>query len=204
MELYVHTGKALTDGMLTAALRLWENTIPVLRAAATVVVTSEDLLPLEALPEGDLVIVCLAGEERVSSLPSRYKDAIWIPMPVSLPLLEKALTEYAHVSPPPEACPEAAQAAQHSPALHLSSDGWLVQLGKETVRLTETEFALLELLYTRRGQIVSKEELRSAVWPEGVSGNVCEVHMTHLRKKLAALLGEGVLVSVRGKGYLLH
>ncbi len=196
MELHVHTGQPHTDEMLTAALALWENTIPVLRTAGSVVVTSADLLTEETLPAADLLVICHDGEEQNTAFP----HALWVPMPVSLPQLEKALAEY--TSPQPTL--PLADATPGSPALTLISDGWLVQLGTDTVRLTETEFGLLELLYSRRGQIVSKEDLRSALWPEGATGNVCEVHMTHLRKKLSALVGEGVLVSVRGKGYILH
>ncbi len=196
MELHVHTGQPHTDGLLTAALTLWETTIPILRQAGAVVVTSDTLLSEGNLPEADLVLVCYSGEERTGTL----DHGIWVSLPVSLPMLEKALAEYTPALPQPTL----PLAGPTSPALTLVPEEWLVRLGKDTVRLTETEFGLLELLHNRRGQIVSKEELRSALWPEGVVGNVCEVHMTHLRQKLSALVGEGVLVSVRGKGYILH
>ncbi len=200
MELHVHTGQPRTDEMLTAALTLWESTIPILRTAGAVVVTSADLLAEATPPEADLYIVCCRGEER----PVSPANGVWVPMPVSLPQLEKALAEYTPAVPQPEIAAVDSSAETAAPALTLSPEEWLVGLGKDTVRLTETEFALLEILYAHRGQIVSKETLRNALWPEGVAGNVCEVHMTHLRKKLSSLLGEGALVGVRGKGYILH
>ena len=51
---------------------------------------------------------------------------------------------------------------------------------------------------------MDKATLIAAVWPEGISGNVCEVNMTHLRQKLIPFLGDGAIISIRGKGYILR
>jgi DNA-binding response OmpR family regulator len=68
--------------------------------------------------------------------------------------------------------------------------------------LTPKEFAVLELLATRRGVAVSRTELVEHCWDEyaGPASNVVDVVVGQLRRKL----GEPALVrTVRGVGYLL-
>ena len=73
-----------------------------------------------------------------------------------------------------------------------------------TVHLTEREFRLFEYLRSANGRIVSRGELMNAVWNEPDSDtNVADVYISYLRKKLVPVFGQGVLVSVRGQGYLL-
>ncbi|MBQ4605089.1 MAG: winged helix-turn-helix transcriptional regulator, partial [Clostridia bacterium] len=79
-----------------------------------------------------------------------------------------------------------------------------VRCGTDTVRLTDKEYRLLTILYEHQGEAVDKGTLVAAVWPDGVEGNVCEVNMTHLRRKLTPLLGDGAIGSIRGKGYILR
>ena len=69
------------------------------------------------------------------------------------------------------------------------------------VTLTAREYALLEYLLRRPGQVVSKTELLDHVWdasPE-TAPNVVEVYVGYLRRKL----GRDVLETVRGAGYRL-
>ena len=68
----------------------------------------------------------------------------------------------------------------------------------EEVALTAREFALLEYLLRRPGQVVSKGELRDHVWDAaGDDLNVVEVYVGYLRRKLGAAAVE----TVRGAGY---
>lgn len=70
------------------------------------------------------------------------------------------------------------------------------------VELSPREFALLHVLASRPGAVVTKDELLDAVWGEGdpATRNVVEVYVSHLRRKLAAV-GAGELVgTVRGSG----
>ena len=68
----------------------------------------------------------------------------------------------------------------------------------EEVALTAREFALLEYLLRRPGQVVSKGELRDHVWDAaGDDLNVVEVYVGYLRRKL----GAGAVETVRGAGY---
>ncbi|MFF5259917.1 response regulator transcription factor [Actinomadura viridis] len=68
------------------------------------------------------------------------------------------------------------------------------------VRLAPMEWAVLEFLVTNRGRAVSKEELMLDVWgtSQGVSRTLAE-HVSRLRRKL----GEGLIVTQTGYGYLI-
>jgi DNA-binding response OmpR family regulator len=77
-------------------------------------------------------------------------------------------------------------------------------LGGRDLRLTPTEFRLLELLVARAGTVVPAEPLIQAIW--GVDGpglrQSLAVHARRLRGKLrAGGPGGPVLVAVRGVGY---
>jgi DNA-binding response OmpR family regulator len=69
------------------------------------------------------------------------------------------------------------------------------------IGLTSREYALLEYLMRRAGQVVSKTELLDHVWdatPE-TAPNVVEVYVGYLRRKI----GRDALETVRGAGYRL-
>lgn len=72
--------------------------------------------------------------------------------------------------------------------------------GAEVV-LTSREFALLEYLLRRPGEVVSKVELLDHVWDAAVdtAPNAVEVYVGYLRRKL----GRDRLETVRGAGYRL-
>lgn len=72
-----------------------------------------------------------------------------------------------------------------------------------TVHLTGKEYALFQILQDSIGEVVPKEKLTELLWSEG-NNNACQVYMTYLRGKLEQIAGPGVLVSVRGKGYMLR
>ena len=76
-----------------------------------------------------------------------------------------------------------------------------VTLDGAPVGLTAREYALLEYLLRRSGQVVSKTELLDHVWdaaPE-TAPNVVEVYVGYLRRKI----GRDALQTVRGAGYRL-
>lgn len=58
--------------------------------------------------------------------------------------------------------------------------------GEREVRLTPTEFALLELLATRAGKPVTMEQIIARVWSSapGTTHDTVRVHMSALRRKL--------------------
>ncbi|MFK0120900.1 response regulator transcription factor [Streptomyces sp. NPDC090994] len=77
-----------------------------------------------------------------------------------------------------------------------------VFLSDDEVTLTAREFAVLEQLVVRAGEVVSKGEILEHVWDFAYEGdpNIVEVYVSALRRKLRA----GLIVTVRGAGYRLE
>jgi two-component system OmpR family response regulator len=75
--------------------------------------------------------------------------------------------------------------------------------GEEEVALTAREFALLEFLMRRCGQVLSKSEILEHVWDPAYDGdfNIVEVYVGYLRKKVDAPYGRRSIETVRGAGY---
>ena len=69
----------------------------------------------------------------------------------------------------------------------------------DPVALTAREFAVLQALMRRSGQILSRAQLEEALygWGEEVESNAIEVHVYNLRKKL----GSKFITTVRHHGY---
>ena len=70
--------------------------------------------------------------------------------------------------------------------------------------LSERELALLKYLTRHAGRTVAREELLSNVWQidaRGVSTRTVDMHVARLREKLR---DDSILVTVRGKGYMLN
>ena len=84
-------------------------------------------------------------------------------------------------------------------ALTLDSSRRRVLFQGTEIELSPREFAVLEALLKEPGAVVSRERLEDAVygWGEEVGSNSIEVHVHHLRRKLAAEL----IRNVRGVGY---
>ncbi|MEV8284872.1 response regulator transcription factor [Streptomyces niveus] len=76
-----------------------------------------------------------------------------------------------------------------------------VHRGETEVTLTAKEFAVLEQLAIRAGQIVGKPEILEHVWDFAYDGdpNIIEVYISALRRKLGAT----TIQTVRGAGYRL-
>ena len=73
------------------------------------------------------------------------------------------------------------------------------------ISLTSVEFALLEMLMQRAGQIVTREELTEGVLGRklGPFDRVIDVHMSNIRKKLGMNQELERIKAIRGSGYLL-
>lgn len=80
-----------------------------------------------------------------------------------------------------------------------------VRRGEHEVALTAKEFAVLEYLALRAGQVVSKAEILEHVWDFAYSGdpNIVEVYISALRRKMDTPFGHRSIVTVRGAGYRL-
>lgn len=68
--------------------------------------------------------------------------------------------------------------------------------------LSRREFAVLEALMERPGQVLSRSQLEERIygWREDIGSNAVEVHIHHLRAKL----GADFIRTVRGVGYTLR
>ncbi|MEU9706648.1 response regulator transcription factor [Streptomyces sp. NPDC047981] len=77
-----------------------------------------------------------------------------------------------------------------------------VHRGEEEIVLTAKEFAVLEQLALRAGEVVSKAEILEHVWDFAYAGdpNIVEVYVSTLRRKL----GTSLIRTVRGAGYRLE
>jgi len=79
-----------------------------------------------------------------------------------------------------------------------------VRVNGQNADLTRTEFKILELLSSRRGQVFPRERILQYLWGEEkvVVERTIDVHIRHLREKL----GEAgdIITNVRGVGYKLR
>jgi two-component system OmpR family response regulator len=82
--------------------------------------------------------------------------------------------------------------------------GRSAQIGGQTLELSAREVGLLEVLISRPGRLVNKDQLVDHLcgWGEEVSHNAIEVYVHRLRKKLEP--GGVRIVTVRGLGYCLE
>jgi DNA-binding response OmpR family regulator len=80
-----------------------------------------------------------------------------------------------------------------------------VHRDRTEISLTPREFALLEFLMRRRGEVVAKTEILRSVWDTNYTGdpNVVEVYVGYLRRKIDAPFDRHALETVRGVGYRL-
>ncbi len=73
--------------------------------------------------------------------------------------------------------------------------------GEMKFPLSEYEYKVLSLLCDKRGQVVTRDEIARALNFD--SGNMGDVYICHLRKKIDNTLGIRLITTVRGKGYML-
>jgi len=75
--------------------------------------------------------------------------------------------------------------------------------GGVDLHLTSAEFNVLQLLVRSAGTIVNKETLSQQALGRALSAydRSIDVHVSKIRKKLSALGGDNLIVSVRGSGY---
>ena len=71
----------------------------------------------------------------------------------------------------------------------------------QTLSLTGSEWQVLSLLADRHGEAVHRSEIAALF--EGTQGNLADVHICHLRKKLETPFGIRLIDTMRGKGYCL-
>jgi two-component system OmpR family response regulator len=74
------------------------------------------------------------------------------------------------------------------------------------IRISQTEFSILEYFFRRPNQIISSVKLFESVWPSDtqVNDDTVRVHMHILRRKLALAGLKDFIKTVRGSGYILE
>lgn len=108
--------------------------------------------------------------------------------------------------PVPRAAPEEPDRVQRVGLLEVDLDTREVRLATTSIEVTRTEFDLLAALASRPGKVFQRETLLREVWNTDWEGSVrlVEVHMSNLRRKLAAAgVSTPDIRTVRGVGYRL-
>lgn len=94
-----------------------------------------------------------------------------------------------------------------SPAdsLILNAKSQTVIYHKETIELTQREFALLSLLIKHKGETVTRAQAAQAVWGKDgdTETNVVDVYIRYLREKLDEHFDIKMISTVRGQGYTI-
>jgi DNA-binding response OmpR family regulator len=77
--------------------------------------------------------------------------------------------------------------------------------GQEEIPLTPREYALLEYLAMRAGQVVSRTDIWEHVYEfnSSASSNVVDVYIGYLRKKIERADWPPLINTIRGRGYAL-
>lgn len=86
-------------------------------------------------------------------------------------------------------------------SVEVNSNTHEVKLNGNRVDLSPKEYALLDYLIANKERIIERVEILSHVWDDEVDlfSNTVDVHVRYLRQKL----GDQIVKTVRGKGYLL-
>ncbi|MEU0885943.1 response regulator transcription factor [Lentzea sp. NPDC005914] len=89
---------------------------------------------------------------------------------------------------------------------HLVIDRGLreVSWAGQDVSLSPREYAVLDVLASRAGSVVTKDELLRTVWgdEQAATRNAVEVYVGYLRRKLEAVGAGEVVRTIRGHGYI--
>ena len=90
--------------------------------------------------------------------------------------------------------------------LVLNTASRLVLRGNQPVRLTRTEYSLLEFLMRRAGRVVSRDAILDGVWglDKDVEANTLEAFIRLLRTKIDQGRVPKLIHTVRGVGYCLR
>jgi two-component system, OmpR family, response regulator len=90
--------------------------------------------------------------------------------------------------------------------LELDPGTHAMHAGQDSVALTPTEFRLLAALAARPGEVVRRQQLVAAAWPDGaiVHDNTLDTYIGRLRRKLRELGVDEQIATARGVGYSLR
>ena len=103
--------------------------------------------------------------------------------------------------------PESTYLETPFPELEVDAAAGIVRVDRQAVDLSPKEFALLSFLYEHRGQVCSKDDIGSAVWPEYLD-SVYDYQIENLVRRLRSRIepdpaSPQLLLTTRGMGYKL-
>jgi two-component system OmpR family response regulator len=139
-----------------------------------------------------------AVEDRVAVLDSGADDYVTKPFAIAELLARiRALTRRGPIERP---------AVLEAGELRLDPAARRARRGEEEISLSTTEFALLEALMRRPGEVLSRDQLLGQVWGENgeAQSNVVDVYVYYLREKVDRPFGAESIETVRGGGYRLR
>ena len=81
----------------------------------------------------------------------------------------------------------------------------MLEKGNMQIELTKNELKILYFLVSKRGQIVSREEIINYLWESEsfIDDNTLTVNMKRLRTKLEEVELQDLIETRRGQGYIL-
>ncbi len=95
---------------------------------------------------------------------------------------------------------------QECKGVMLNTSNGVMDIAGQKVELTKNEFRMLQLLFSHKGEIVTREALMTHLWDSDcfVDDNTLTVNMTRLRKKLSEYEKEDLIITKKGIGYLVE
>jgi len=101
--------------------------------------------------------------------------------------------------------PASRGAILRSGPLELNTSSRSLKTADRNIPLSRTEYALLELLMRRKGQVVTRECLLEEIWgwDRSVESNTLDAFIRLLRSKIDSGNGPSLVQTVRGVGYRL-
>ncbi|WP_019927169.1 response regulator transcription factor [Nocardia sp. BMG111209] len=147
-----------------------------------------------------VMIVSGVGDERVQAEALDLGADDYLTKPFSFLVLVarlRALARRHQVNPMPDIVVAA--------GLTLNVPQRQVFRGRTAIALTRRESGLLELLMRHVDEIVTKDQIRVAVWNAlSTNENVVEVYISYLRRKIDVPFHRRTIETVRGVGYRLR
>ncbi|XRQ10706.1 response regulator transcription factor [Actinomadura welshii] len=138
--------------------------------------------------------------DRVAGLDAGADD--YLPKPFATEELLARVRALLRRRTPPDGEPQVLSFAD----VRLDPDGFEAWRGGRPLRLTRTEFSLLEVLMRNATRVLTRDALFEAVWGFDMSAtaNNLQVYVSYLRRKLEAEGEPRLIYTLRGLGYTLR